>query len=386
MMVAAGLSGPALWWSLAVGVVLLVLNAIYVAYEFALLAAKRSAFEAGAENGERIATASLDSLSDLSNHLAGSQLGITMATLGLGNIGEPAVASLFERAFGDTFSPAVTGTVSFVCAISITVFLHLVLAEMVPKNIAIARPEQTVRWLVLPYRVYLAIFRPFVRFLNALGNAGCRAVGIEPRDEITASHSTAELASIVRLASEEGGIETDSAELLQGALAFAERPVGEVARPIESLATIRFGATAAVAERVVTESGETRVPIVSGTGGDGEISLVGYLHVMELLKIPAADRHRPIPASMTRQMAVVRADRPLIEVLRIMRLLRRQLAVVASDDGPQGLISVEEVVEALASGGSSPAAGAAEGNGAAANSTGSDGGAGDTSEGVPLTT
>lgn len=347
----AGLSGPVLYWSLAAGVVLLILNAIYVAYEFALLAAKRSAFEAGAEEGERIAAASLDSLSDLSNHLAGSQLGITMATLGLGNIGEPAVASLFEKAFGDTFSEGVTTTVSFVAAISVTVFLHLVLAEMVPKNIAIARPEQTVRWLVLPYRVYLAIFRPFVRFLNALGNAGCRAVGIEPRDEITASHSTAELASIVRLASEEGEIETDSADLLQGALAFAERPVGEVARPIESLATIRFGTTAAVAERVVTESGETRVPIVSGSGG--ETRLVGYLHVMELLKIPAADRHRPIPASMTREMAVVRSDRPLIEVLRIMRLLRRQLAVVASDDGPQGLISVEEVVEALAAEGSS---------------------------------
>lgn len=349
MMIAAGLTGAALWWSLIIGVVLLILNGIYVAYEFALLAAKRSAFETGAEEGQRIAKASLDSLSDLSNHLAGSQLGITMATLGLGNIGEPAVASLFERAIGDSLSDGVTTTVSFLAAISITVFLHLVLAEMVPKNIAIARPEQTVRWLVLPYRVYLAVFRPFVRFLNALGNAGCRAVGIEPRDEITASHSTAELASIVRLASDEGEIETDSAELLQGALAFAERPVGEVARPLESLATIRFGATAAVAERVVTESGETRVPIVAvESGRGGQPRLVGYLHVMELLKIPAKDRQRPIPASMTRQMAVVRADRPLIEVLRIMRLLRRQLAVVASDDGPQGLISIEEVVEALA--------------------------------------
>ncbi len=348
-MFASGVTGSALVWSLVIGLLLLVANAIFVAYEFAVLAAKRSAFESSAEDGNRVSLASLDSLSDLSNQLAGSQLGITMASLGLGYVGEPALASLFEQALGTSLSEGVTTTLSFSGALAITVFLHLVFAEMVPKNIAIARPEATVRWLVLPYRAYLAVFRPFVLFLNALANVGCRLVGVEPRDEIVTSHSTAELASIVRLASEEGEIETDSAELLQGALAFAERPVGEVARPLESLATIRFGATAAVAERVVNESGQTRVPIVAvEAGAGGQPRLVGYLHVMELLAIPVEERHRPIPAAMTRQMAVVQADRPLIEVLRVMRLLRRQLAVVTSDDGPQGLISVEEVVEALA--------------------------------------
>ncbi len=339
------LSDERIIWSLIASVVLIIANGFFVAYEFALLAAKRSSFEAGAEQGNTTAKASLNAMSDLSAQLAGSQLGITMASLGLGFVAEPALAALFERALGTSLSPSLTGTVSFFTALAITVFLHLVVGEMIPKNIAIARPVGTVTWLVMPYRVYNFIFRPFVSLLNAIANVGTRLFGVEPTDEIAVSHSTAELAAIVSESSLGGGIEADSAELLRGALDFAERPIGEIARPLDEWATVRFGATAANAEAVVKQSGQTRVPIVAPTLG--EARLVGYLHAKELLGIAAEDRGQPLPGALTRQMAVIREDRPLVEALRILRRMKRQLAVVISPDGPIGIVSVEEVIRAL---------------------------------------
>lgn len=339
------MSDRAIGWSLVAAVVLIIANGFFVAYEFALVAAKRSAFEAGAEQGNRTSRASLDAISDLSAQLAGSQLGITMASLGLGYVAEPALAALLERAFDTTLSPSVTSTASFFTALAITVFLHLVVGEMIPKNIAIARPTGTVTWLVMPYRAYNLVFRPIVRLLNGIANSATRALGVEPTDEIAVSHSTAELASIVTESSQGGGIEADSAELLRGALDFAERPIGAIARPLDDWATIRFGATAAHAEHIVKTSGQTRVPIVAPSLG--ERRLVGYLHAKELLGIDPDRRAQPLPSGLTRQMAVIRDDRPLIEALRILRRLKRQLAVVVSADGPIGIVSVEEVIRAL---------------------------------------
>ncbi len=339
------LSDERIIWSLVLAVILIIANGFFVAYEFALLAAKRASFEAGAEQGRTTDKASLAAMSDLSTQLAGSQLGITMASLGLGYVAEPAFAALLERALGTTLSPGVTGTVSFFTALAISVFLHLVIGEMIPKNIAIARPVGTVRLLVFPYRLYNFVFRPFVSLLNSIANVGTRMFGVEPTDEIAVSHSTAELAAIVTESSLGGGIEADSAELLQGVLDFAERPIGEIARPLDEWATIRFGATAANAEAVVKASGQTRIPIVAPTLGESR--LVGYLHAKELLRIAPEDRAQPLPSSLTRQMAVIREDRPLVEALRILRRMRRQLAVVVSSDGPIGIVAVDEVIRAL---------------------------------------
>jgi CBS domain containing-hemolysin-like protein len=332
-------------WSLVAAAVLILANGLFVAFEFALIASKRSVFESAAEEGGRIAKSALDAISDLSVQLAGAQLGITMATLALGYVGEPTLAYLLEGVLDRALSEDAIRVVGFIIALAIVTFLHLVVGEMVPKNIAIASPEATVRWLVLPYRAYLLVARPLVVTLNYLANVGCRLVGVEPRDELHASHSVAELAAIVSLSSREGGIEADSAEVLQGALDFAERPVGEIVRPLSEIATLRMGATAAQAEAVVVSTGQTRIPIVSPALGEARI--VGYLHAKDLLKIPASGRGAPIPDSLQRRMVVVRSDRSLVQTLRTLRQLRRQMAVVVSADGPVGVVSVEEVIEAL---------------------------------------
>jgi CBS domain containing-hemolysin-like protein len=346
MMILASGEAPALstGWSLAAAVILIIANGFFVAYEFAMIAAKRSAFEAGAEEGRRISRAAVDAMSDLSMQLAGAQLGITMATLALGYVGEPVLAAVFENVLDGRLSEDVTRVASFIVALFVVSFLHLVVGEMVPKNIAIAAPEPTVRWLVLPAKIYVGLFRPVILLLNTLANAGCRLVGVEPRDELTSSHSAAELASIFHLSFEGGGIESDSADRLRGALDFAERTVGDAARSIDETPTIRRGDTFAVAERVVAEHGVNRLPVRSITRGVTRI--VGYVHAKDLL-VPADQRQQPVPDALRRDMVIVRPDITLVQVLRMLKQQRLQMALVTESSGPIGVISMEEVIEAL---------------------------------------
>ena len=246
---------------------------------------------------------------------------------------------------GHAVSEQVAHVISVVVALAIVVFLHLVLGEMVPKNVALADPDQITRWLILPYRGYLRLFRPFVRLLNAMANGGCRLLGVEVRDELVAVHSASELAAIVSHSGEEGAIEAEDALLLSGALDFALRPVGEIATPLEGLPTLRLGATAAQAERVVASSGQERIPML----GADRRRLIGYVHARDLLAIAPERRTAPLPSDLVRSMAIVRSDRSLVEVLRTLRRVQRQMALVVADGETMGVVSVEDVVGALLS-------------------------------------
>lgn len=338
---AAGLSTG---WSLTAAMVLIILNGFFVAYEFAMIAAKRSAFEAAAEEGRRISKAAVDAMSDLSMQLAGAQLGITIATLGLGYVGEPVLAGVVEGWLDQRLSENVLHVVSFIIALFVVSFLHLVVGEMVPKNIAIARAEPTVRWLVIPAKMYVGLFRPIILLLNTLANLGCRLVGVEPRDELSASHSSAELSSIFYMSSMGGGIESDSADRLRGALNFAERTVGDAARPLAETAMIPRGATFAAAERAIVEHNVTRLPVSSVTRGVTRI--VGYVHAKDLL-VADADRHSPMPDALRRDMVVVEPMTTLVQVLRMLKQQRLQMALITDRNGPISVISVEEIIEAL---------------------------------------
>lgn len=345
MMVASGnAAGLSTGWSLTAAIVLIVLNGFFVAYEFSMIAAKRSAFEAAAEEGRRISKAAVDAMSDLSTQLAGAQLGITMATLGLGYVGEPVLAGVLEGWLDQRLGENALHVVSFIVALFIVSFLHLVIGEMVPKNIAIARPEPTVRWLVIPAKMYVGLFRPIILFLNSLANLGCRMVGVQPRDELSVSHSSAELASIFHTSSVGGGIESGSADRLRGALDFAERTVGEAARPLDQTATIPRGATFAAAERAIAQHGVTRLPVRSITRGVNRI--IGYVHAKDLLVVDA-DRHAPMPDSLRRNMVVVEPRTTLVQVLRMLKQQRLQMALITDQSGPIAVISVEEIIEAL---------------------------------------
>ena len=341
------LAGSTIGWYLVAAVGLIIVNGIYVAYEFAVITARRSTFESDAVAHRWSSRLALSSMSDLSTHLAGAQLGITMASLALGYVGEPAFAALVEKVAGGWVSPDAAEVIGLILGFGTVIFLHLVLGEMVPKNIALAAPDATMRWLVIPYRAYLRVTRPFVALLNSMANAGCRMVGIEPRDELIAVHSTGELASIVDKAGERGSITAGRAELLQSALQFAQRPVCEVATPIGDAPTLAIGATVAQVGNLVVDTGSERI-FVLYPGSLLEVG--GYVHARDVLAAQATGRLRagsPVPADMIREITTLGADQSLIVALRVMRQRGRQVGLVVDGESPVGLVTVEELTRAL---------------------------------------
>ena len=337
------MSSTAIVIALSASAFLILANGLFVAYEFAVVAARRSAFEEDHAGNGPIIRAARASLSDLSMQLAGAQLGITMASLALARIGEPALEAILVPRLDGFVSPEQAENISFALALAIFTFLHLIFGEMVPKNIALTEPEKTLRFAVLPYRLYLVVFRPVVWFLNAIANGMARLVGIEPRDEIMSVHTASELSTIVHHSQQGGAIEADDAELLQGALDFAERAVSEIATPVDDYPSVLLGSTAVQLEQVVARTGFRRILVRQ----PGQKKPIGYLHARDLLEIPGERRAAPVPAGLVRRTAVVTADTSLIDVLRDLRRARLQLAVVASTDGEPAVVSVEEVVRAL---------------------------------------
>lgn len=337
------MDGLAVGLALATSVALIVLNGFYVAYEFAVLAAKRSSFEDDGRR-RRINAAARASLSDVSMQLAGAQLGITIASLALGRISEPALEVLIEGVLGTSVDPETARVIGITVSLGVFTILHLIFGEMVPKNIALAAPDATLRWLVLPYRVYLTLFSPVVRLLNGMANLACRALGIQPRDELQSVHTTSELAAIVAHSSAGGAIEADDAEILQGVIEFAQRPVGEIATPLGEHPSVELGATAGQLERVVASGEAGRVLVLDSRQQSRPI---GYLHARDLLEIPPGRRSAPVPAVLVRSMALVQSNWSLVDVLLQMRRLRRHLALVQTAEGPVAVVSQEQVVRAL---------------------------------------
>ncbi len=348
MLAAEELNVVAVTLALVASVGLILLNGMYVAYEFAVLAAKRSSLE----DSRTTSVFARSALSDVSMQLAGAQLGITIASLALGRISEPALEGIIEFALGSSVSPEVARAIGITTSLGVFTFLHLVFGEMVPKNIALAAPDGTLRWLVIPYRVYLFVFRPVVRLLNGISNLCSRAVGIQPRDELPSVHTAPELASILAHSTEGGAIDADDAELLRGALEFAQRPVGDIATPLPDHPSVNLGATVGQIERAVTSArrssaGSARLARILVLDPREASAPVGYVHVRDLLDFDADQRGAPVPSSHIRNMAVVRADRSLVDVLIQLRGLKRHLAVVQSADGPIGVVSQEAVVRAI---------------------------------------
>ena len=225
-------------------VVLLAFNAFFVGAEFALLSARRSQIEPRAQEGSRSARTALRAMEHVSLVMAGAQLGITVCSLGLGAVGEPAVAHLLEPVFHALHVPdAALHPLSFVVAMSIVVYLHVVLGEMVPKNIALAGPDRAALVLSPPMMVIVTLLRPIISVLNLTANGILRLLGIEPKDEVSSSYTREEVAALVEESRGEGMIAADEYDRLAGALGFTEKVVTAVLMPVEGLSTVLSGST-----------------------------------------------------------------------------------------------------------------------------------------------
>ncbi|MGW5033700.1 hemolysin family protein [Streptomyces nigra] len=327
---------------LFVGLLTLVVNAFFVGAEFALISVRRSQIEPYAEQGDRRAKSVMWGLRHVSALLAAAQLGITLCTLVLGIVAEPAIAHLLEPVFHAMGVPAGAGhAVSFVIALTLATYLHMLLGEMVPKNIALAEPVRSALLLGPPLVTLSRALRPVIFTINAFANALLRLLRVETKDEVTATFSDSELAQMVRDSGEAGLIDERARERLHDALELGRRPVRDVALPLERVVYAHVGITPEELEGLSARSGFSRFPVV-----DSGRRIVGYLHVKDALD--ASPRDAPFQIRDMRPIARVRESTPLDDVLTAMRGSRTHLAAVLGADGRlAGLVTMEDVLREL---------------------------------------
>ena len=333
-------------WYLAIAVALLVANGFFVGAEFAVIAARRTKIDGLAAAGDFRAKLAQRSIKELSFMLAGVQLGITMASLGLGAVAEPAVAHLIETGIESVaeLPGGLLHSISFVIALTIVVFFHMVVGEMAPKNVAIAVPEKSALWLAVPLRAYVNLFRPFIRLLNAIANVGTRLFGVEPQEERTEVHTAGELRAMIADSAREGMVGDFEHRLLSGAIGFGTRDAASIMVPRTEMVAVPSTVTPSELESLVLASGHSRFPVYAGDLDN----VVGFVHAKDLLKMPAGDRDAPLDRRWIRQMLVVPESLRLHPLLVNMRRERHQFALVVDEHGgTSGVVTLEDLLEEL---------------------------------------
>ena len=330
----------ALWLSLF----LLMGNAFFVGAEFAVMTARRSRLEPLAAAGSRRAKISLEALEQVASLLATAQLGITLCSVGLGAVAEEALHEMIEPLLhGLGLSESLSRPIALAVALLIVAYLHVVVGEMVPKNLAIAGPEKAA--LVLgPALLYVSrALRPIIRVMEGLAKAMVRALGIEPKDELTSAFTAEEVQYIVAESHREGLIESDRHGLTRRALEFSDRVAGDVAVPLDQLVTLTFGATPDDVERLVARHGFSRFVITDEAG-----EVAGYLHLKDVLYADDAMRRAPVPLKRVRSLATVQSGDEVEDVLATMQLSGAHLARVVDPKGVvSGVVFLEDVLEEL---------------------------------------
>jgi CBS domain containing-hemolysin-like protein len=333
------------WTAVAIGIALLTANGFFVAVEIALLAARRGRIEEAAEAGDPRAARALKALTELSVTFSGAQLGITMCSLALGAIAEPALVALFADVLGDTALPAgAIPALAVVLALSIVVFLHMVVGEMAPKNLALARAEAVALTLARPFGWFVTVLRPLIVLLNGVANLLVRLVRVEPVDEHKLVHTPDELALALAESRNLGTIADQDARVMGAALRLSTIDAESAMTPRVDLHAVEDTATLPEVLDVAERSGHTRIPVFH----DDIDNIVGLVHVKDVLvrsddELPAltvADLLRPIPA--------VPESRDLEQLLRDM-LDDRSHALLVVDEfgGTAGLLTLEDVLEEL---------------------------------------
>ena len=327
-------------WAVICSVLLLAGNAIFVAAEFALVASKRYRLEHAAAGGSRAARAALDGSRELSLMLAAAQLGITLCSLGLGALAEPAIEHLVHPLLHGIGLPDVpSGIIAFLLALIVVTFLHLVVGEMMPKSWAITDPERSATLLALPFRGFVRLVRPALVALNGLANAALKPFGVHAQDQLAQAHGPQEMHILLERSRAEGLIGAEQTELLTSMLKLQDTKVGDVMTPDEQLVTIPPEATALDIEAASLRSGRSRLAVVSPAG-----DVLGVVHVRDAIRVTtpgssatAADLMDPpflLQTSVTVTDAVTR-----------MRAARAQFALVHRGVSRVGFVALEDLLE-----------------------------------------
>ncbi len=330
----------AIWLALA----LLAGNAFFVGAEFSLVSARRTQIEPRAAEGSWAARITVRAMDNVSLMMAGAQLGITMCSLGLGALGEPAVAHQLEKplaAIGIT-GPWLHG-IAFTVALVIVVALHMVLGEMVPKNIAIATPERSA--IILGPAMYgvVTVFKPLILSLNWISNGVLKLLRVTPIDEVASAFDADQVSAFVAESRDKGLLDEREHRVMAGSLSLSFETVRDVLTPRSELVTLPVDATPQQALKECVRTGFSRFPVIDTDG-----SYVGYLHLKDFVDVPRGSATKPVPHNALRALTFISADASLEEALTAMQSRGTHIAMVQDGDGDVvGAAMLEDVIERL---------------------------------------
>ena len=329
---------------LLVAVVLLVLlNGFFVAAEFALVRVRRSRIEEDAVEGQRGARLVLRQLDDLSLYLAACQLGITFTSLGIGFLGEPAVASIFEDILGSSVSHNVSLAISLGLAYVITTSLHITIGEQVPKIYAINKAERLARLIARPLHLFTQVFKPAIRALNAASNAILRLIGIRSTGDFEEGGSPKELKVLIAQSLSGGQLEENEASMLTGVFHLHEQQARQVMTPAPAVVTVDVAENVETALRLCVNSGHTRLVVTEDHNDD---RIRGIVHSNALAQLLLTDGPQASIEQLVREVPIIPETKPLDDLLADLQRQRSSLAVVIDEYGrTAGIVTVEDIIE-----------------------------------------
>jgi CBS domain containing-hemolysin-like protein len=330
-------------------VALLALNAFFVAVEFALVRARRSRLEAMVRAGDHFARFALSATSrtNLTRVLSAGQLGITLASLGLGWVAEGTLGHALEVWFVGLPLPLETGVrigIAAAIAISVVTYLHVVFGELAPRALSLNYPEQFAKWLAPPILAFTWLAWPFIWVLNGSSNLLLRAIGQKEVSEEESPHSSDELRLLVERASEGGSLDSADAEILGGVFEFSEKNAREVMTPRTGIVAIPVDSTLDEAISAVEEAGFSRYPVYRETIDD----IVGMVHSKDLLKVLRRTPPDFTLGAIMRPVHVVPGSREVEEVLADFKRRKEHLAIVLDEyGGTAGMVTMEDLLEEI---------------------------------------
>lgn len=324
-------------------IALLVANAFFVGAEFAVISARRSQVEPLAEAGSRSAKTALWAMEHATLMLAMSQLGITICSLLILNVSEPAIHHLLEGPLHLTGWPeGVVSTIAFIIALVLVSYLHVVFGELVPKNLSFSVPDRAVLLLAPPLVFLARLFRPVIVALNATANGVLRLFGVEPKNEANSTFTLEEVQTIVHQSRREGLLD-DASGTLTAAFEFTLKRVKDIAVPLAGLVSLPPAATPGDVERAVARHGFSRYVI---RGEDGEPD--GYVHLKDVIDLDDDEFDDPMPAKRVRRLVSIYDETDLEDALATMRRLGTHVARAFDEEGTTtGVIFLEDIIEEL---------------------------------------
>jgi CBS domain containing-hemolysin-like protein len=323
---------------------LVVLNGFFVASEFAFVRVRSTSVEQLAAEGRAGSETLQNVMENLDDYLAVTQLGITIASLGLGWVGEPAVAALLEPVLEGVVPPSLIHLIAFAVGFSVITFLHVVFGELAPKTIAIARAERLSLFVAPPMTACYYLFYPGLVVFNGTANAFTRLIGIPPASETDETLDEREIRRVLSRSGSEGEIDTEEVEMIERVFELDDTNVREVMIPRPDVVSIPADATVESIRAIVKSEMHTRYPVVEA-GNDDQV--VGFIDVKDVLEASEGDAD-VTAGDLTREIMVVPETTPINELLLQFRADQQQMAAVIDEWGAlEGIATVEDVVEAV---------------------------------------